>query len=46
MKTLITLVPHGILSSYLLAYTVLHSLITGIQNKDNASPSISVAGHG
>ena len=30
----------------LLAYTVLHCLDTGIQNKDNASPSIHVAGHG
>ena len=30
----------------LLAYTVLHFLNTGIQNKDNASPSISVADHG
>ena len=30
----------------LLAYTVLHLLDTGIQNKDNASPSISVAGRG
>ena len=30
----------------LLAYTVLHCLDTGIQNKDNASPSISVTGHG
>ena len=29
----------------LLTYTVLHFLETGIQNKDNASPSINVAGH-
>ena len=30
----------------LLAYTVLHCLDTGIQNKDKSSLSISVAGHG
>ena len=30
----------------LLAYTVFHCLDTGIQNKDKASPNISVAGHG
>ena len=30
----------------LLAYTVLHCRDTGIQNKDNASQSMSVASHG
>ena len=30
----------------LIAYTVLHCLDTGIQNKDKASPSISEASHG
>ena len=46
MKKLITLEPHGIFHQILLAYADLHCLDTGIQNKDNASPSISVAGHG
>ena len=46
MKRLITLEPHGIFHQILLAYTDLHCLDTGIQNKDNASSSISVAGHG
>ena len=46
MKMLKTLEPHGIFSSNLLAYTVLHCLDTGIQNKDKASPSTSVTGLG
>ena len=46
MKRLTTLEPHKIFSSILLAYSVLHCLDIDIQNKDNASPSIGVAGHG
>ena len=45
MKRLITLDPMEYFHQILLAYTDLHCLDTGIQNKDNASPSISVAGH-
>ena len=39
MKKLITLEPHGIFHQILLAYTVLHCLETGIQNKDKALPT-------
>ena len=46
MNRLITLEPHRYFHQILIAYIVLHCLDTGIQNKDNASPSISVAGHG
>ena len=41
-KILIALELHGILS----ANFACSRLDTGMQNKDNASPSISVAGHG
>ena len=30
----------------LIAHTILHCLVTGMQNEDNVSPSTSVAGHG
>ena len=46
MKRLIILERMECFHQILLAYTVLHCLDTGIQNKDKASPSISVTGHG
>ena len=46
VKRLITLELHGIFSSNLLAYTALNCLDTGLQNKNNASPSFSIAGLG
>ena len=47
VRMLITLKLHGIfLSNSACSYVVLHCLDTGMQNKDKASPSTILAGHG
>ena len=46
VKMLITLNLMECFHQILLAYTVLHCLDNDIQNKNKASPSIIVAGHG
>ena len=46
VKMLITLELHGILSSFFTCLYIIHCLDLGIQNKDEASPSISADYHG